>query len=443
MTYHVVCLAGAEDDYSPSINENDQVLKVPFNIPGHPDSFQTDIYDIFAEYGLMPSPAAHDLLEAIIASYTADVRTSRAKTFDGWTRDIALHLAVGDPESWTKGAKNLEAALSFLTGDHWRVLVREKRTAYQPLQGRKPKEVVELDSETVCLFSGGMDSFIGAVDQLELNKKVVLVGHHSAGAAATSRSQNDSEKALHKFYDKDVMPFLRVWLTTPKGENRASEISTRGRSLLFIGLGVVIAGAIGAGKLIVPENGLISLNVPLTNARLGSFSTRTTHPYFIKLIRDLLSNLDISVSIELPYRFQTKGEMIRNSANRDIIQQNADATISCSHPGASRYSGRKAQNIHCGYCYPCLIRRAAVYSTGEADPTDYVFTDLSEKFNKDRRADLRAVKLALNKFDRKAPRIVDVLTSGPLPASDDDLKQYLAVFTRGLDEVRTFLRQYE
>ena len=47
-------------------------------------------------------------------------------------------------------------------------------------------------------------------------------------------------------------------------------------------------------KLIVPENGLISLNIPLTHSRLGGSSTRTTHPYYMSLLQELICNLNIN-----------------------------------------------------------------------------------------------------------------------------------------------------
>jgi hypothetical protein len=442
MTYHIVCLAGFKDDYVPTVKKDDRVIFVPFNISGHSDSFQTNIYDLFARYGLSPSPIAHDLLNVVIAAYTADVRVAREDTFDGWTRSLTLHLAVTEPDVWEQAAGDLEKALSFLTGDYWEVTIRQTPQSYQPTQGIEPKKVQPLDAKTVCLFSGGLDSFIGAVDLIDQGEKIALVGHHSAGGGATSKSQSDALEALRKSYDKKLPSFLQVWLTPPKGESRASEISTRGRSMLFIGLGVVLASAMNANELIIPENGLISLNVPLTNSRLGSFSTRTTHPYFISLIRNLISTIGITLDIKLPYRFYTKGEMIEKSHNSKMILENLAATISCSHPGASRFM-KRSPNTHCGYCYPCIIRRAAVYKTGITDKTEYVYEDLSQPLSQKRRSDLRAVKIALDKYGKRAPRIGDVLTSGPLPGTDDDLKEYSAVFGRGLEEVRSFLHRYE
>jgi hypothetical protein len=59
----------------------------------------------------------------------------------------------------------------------------------------------------------------------------------------------------------------------------------------------------------VPENALISLNVPLDPLRLGAFSTRTTHPFFISSFNTFLSRLGISAQLFNPYRFKTKGDM--------------------------------------------------------------------------------------------------------------------------------------
>jgi hypothetical protein len=441
MTWHIVTLAGPEDKYAPKLKTGDRQLVVPFNVPGHPDSLQTGVHDVLAEYGLLPSLAAHDLQGAAMAAYTADVRVAREEAFDGWTRDFELHLAVQDRGGWGVGARTLERALSFLTGDRWKINVRQAPESYEPPQGRPPRVVRSLTTSTVCLFSGGLDSFIGAVDQIESVGQVALVGHHSAGGGATSKSQSDALAALRTEYDEDTTPFLQFWVTPPKGEERVSEITTRGRSIMFIGLGILVASGLGAERLIIPENGLISLNVPLTNSRLGSFSTRTTHPYLIALVRELLQALGIPVRVELPYRFRTKGELISECANQRVAGAGLSATMSCSHPGANRFQMRDP-NLHCGYCLPCIIRRAAISASGIPDPTTYAFEDLSQPLSDERRADLRVIKMALDRYRRRPPRLADILVAGPLPAPADELREYLGVFNRGLAEVRSFLNRF-
>ena len=158
-------------------------------------------------------------------------------------------------------------------------------------------------------------------------------------------------------------------------------------------------------------------------------------------MRQLLSNLDIAVNLELPYRFHTKGEMVAHCANRPFMEQPVAETMSCSHPSATRFT-MKDPTLHCGYCIPCLIRRAALSSSLSNDPTPYAVTDLAQPLFGKRRSDLRALRMALDRFAKRPPRPSDLLASGPLRCPDKELFEYLGVFSRGLDEVRTFLNKY-
>lgn len=439
MRWHVVCHAGPEDQFSPKTAPGDETLVVPLDAPGHPYSLKTTIPEVLAKHGIEPSTAARDLLNAAVAAYTADVRVPRKRTFDGWTRDLVLHLPVRGA-GWSGGGAVLTRLLSFLTGDHWTVKTRRAPDYYAPLRGRVPRGGArELSARAICLFSGGLDSYIGAVDLLEgEGGQVALAGHHAAGGGATSTSQKEALAALRTGYPKERTPFLQLWLSPPKGEGRASEITTRGRSILFLALGAAVADGLGAQRLVVPENGLISLNVPLTNSRLGSLSTRTTHPYLMSLFRDLLSAIGVDVGVDLPYRFLTKGEMLVGCASPPLVGSGLTATISCSHPGAARFAGM-SPNVHCGYCVPCLIRRAAAASSEVPDPTVYATEDLSQPLPGDRGSDLRAMRMALDRYEKVPPTLADVLVPGPLPGSDEELAAYLDVFRRGLDEVRSLL----
>jgi 7-cyano-7-deazaguanine synthase in queuosine biosynthesis len=442
MTWHIVCLAGESDKFTPKLKEGDGTLVVPFDVPGHVDSIQTSVPEVLARHGLKPPPTASDFLNAAVGAYTADVRVPRKGAYDGWTRDFVLHLPVRSHQGWGDGRRTLERLLSFLTGDHWTVEVRQAPKGYAPAEAPPPRVVQPLDAESVCLFSGGLDSFVGAADVVENGgRQVALIGHHSAGGGATSRSQSLAISALREEYDEGLTPFLQLWVSPPKGQSRASEITTRGRSIIFLGLGVAVASALGAHRLVVPENGLISLNVPLTNARLGSFSTRTTHPFLMSLLRQLLAGIGLGVAVELPYRFRTKGEMLTGCANQDVVPLGLKATMSCSHPGANRFAA-KNPNLHCGYCVPCIIRRAAVRATGKRDPTDYYVKDLGQPLSPKRGADLRSLRIALDRYGKRAPRLADVLSSGPLPVSDDELREYSGVYRRGVDEVRGLLSRY-
>ncbi len=455
-TTHILLSGGPQDTFTPTVSEGEALLVVPFHEPDHPDRIPNRITEILDEYSLIPSPAALDLLEAAIAAYSADVRVSRKKAFDGWTRDLKLYLSLREASMWEgRGSEIFEKMLRFLTGDHWTVEVRARPLPTQAIakeEGftRKKGGDVNLgDFDTACLFSGGMDSFAGACQVLSDSKRAVLVGHHALGGGA-SKSQNEAEVALREFYDEQSAPFLQFFVNPPKGDNRESENTTRGRSVMFLGLGIAVSSALaqrqGKARLIIPENGFISLNVPLTTSRLGSFSTRTTHPYLISLMRELLAVLKIPVALDLPFRFQTKGEMLRSMPDAQQLQASIEATMSCSHPGANRFKKGNRGHVHCGHCFPCLIRRASVAqalgnTTSDSDSTIYAFK-LTDPLTPKRRVDIRAVKLALDRWQKNPPRLTDLLISGPLPTTgtppnpDDELNEYFAMFERGLEELR-------
>jgi hypothetical protein len=437
MTWHVVALAGAQDTFAPTLKDGDETLFVPFNVPGHVDTFASNVATVFMKNTIAPSPAADDLLNAAIAAYTADVRIPRKDAFDSWTRDIALHLFARTEADWEEIASVYARLLSYLTGDHWTVHVRPAPDTYTPaVAPRKPRERVTLKAETVCLFSGGLDSFIGAIDLLADGAPVVLVGHHASGGGATSRSQTDAINVVRRTFAEEQSPFLRLGIAPPKLKGRSSETTTRARSIIFLALGVAVANGMGATRLVVPENGFISLNVPLRSSRLGSFSTRTTHPHLIALFRRMLTLFGLPIAVELPYRFQTKGEMIAACRDQATLDAGIPITISCSRPSASRFVGNP--NLQCGRCVPCLIRRAAI-GASRRDPTKYDQTDLRKPRSGESGTDLRVVRLALDHYTRHEPTIADVLSAGPLPGTDDELRRYVEVFRNGLGELRALL----
>jgi len=126
MTWHIVCLAGESDKFSPKLKRGGESLIVPFDVPEHPDSLQTSVPEVLARHAITLPVAAHHFLHAAIAAYTADVRVPRKGSFDGWTRDITLHLVVRSTDGWTENSVNFGRLLSFLTGDLFSYLWSER-----------------------------------------------------------------------------------------------------------------------------------------------------------------------------------------------------------------------------------------------------------------------------------------------------------------------------
>jgi hypothetical protein len=147
-----------------------------------------------------------------------------------------------------------------------------------------------------------------------------------------------------------------------------------------------------------------------------------------------LGGLNITNRITNPYRYMTKGEMLSSSKDRETLYRLARDTLSCAHPEAARFAGRPQGN--CGYCFPCLIRRAALHAVGLDRWEDYSYDALREaaELRGDRGSDLRAM---LRSLYRNAQPI-DVLRNGPVPAAE--LENYAGVYKRGRVEMLTWMR---
>jgi hypothetical protein len=376
--------------------------------------------------GMAPAPRAWDLLSIALGIVAADESCPREQSSDGWTRQLELDVAVADPDFWSTQAVALEATLGFLTGDLWRI--RFSGGGTQPAGPRRPRAHPQ---DSVCLLSGGMDSLVGALDLAAAGRSVMLASQVSQGDKV---HQGEFARLIpgataHLQLNHNVRP--------PTSPVRLYERSQRARSVIFLAYGVLAATALdryrsgGTVDLFVPENGFISLNVPLTPLRLGSLSTRTTHPVFMAAMQRILAAADLRVRLETPYRFKTKGEMLVECRNQALVRAHAFETTSCG-----RYA--RMAFTHCGRCVPCLVRRAAIRHWGMADGTPYRYEHLSRDdrdhrhFDDVRSAAMAVEHVRLHGLDRW---IGAALSSAQL----GEVAPYRAVVDRGLEELRAFL----
>ena len=205
---------------------------------------------------------------------------------------------------------------------------------------------------------------------------IQLVKAHAKNPYAVSQvSRGDKQK--QSFFASSIGPGLaHLQLNHNADCPGQNERSQRARSIVFLAYGVLLATALKRyhdGERVtvyVCENGFISINPPLTGARLGSLSTRTTHPLYITLFQRLLDAAGLRVTLRNPYQFSTKGEMLRACADQAFLRGHAHTTTSCGRYARNRYR-------HCGRCFPCLVRRAAFHAWGVRDETLYVFSELS------------------------------------------------------------------
>ena len=374
--------------------------------------------------GVYPSELAWDFLALSLGVLAADSGCLRNKSPDGWTRHIQLDVAVTNPTLWNNRATELGAALQFLTGDIWEI-------TFLPGGVRPPRPLRytrrRLNGDCACLLSGGVDSLVGAIDAVASGKHPVLVSQISQGDA-------ELQRRFAKTLGNDLSHLQLNHAANPPGQ---SERSQRARSIAFIAYGALAASVLPQHRrgdvvhLLIPENGFISLNVPLTPLRLGSLSTRTTHPLFIKQMQGILDSLDFQVRLSNPYQFKTKGEMLVECQDQCLLRELAFHSTSCGRFMRFNYE-------HCGRCVPCLIRRAAFLWWGNGDETGYKYEDLSIRDSDHRDYDdVRSAIFAALFVEQSG---VDAWAGDGLNQVQlGDTTHYTDLAERGIEELSAFL----
>lgn len=444
----IVFRVGADDTkkFQPRLAKA-HVTEIEFDGMADIDHVLGGILTQLEDLGLQPSDTSLDLALLAAAVTAADTRVERAKEGqDRWTRELEVSIPVKDLQTWLAATPLLEKTLNFLTGDIWALSFRKRARSvtrmFEPIT-----ETLTDKPTSVCLFSGGLDSFIGAIDLLANHENVLLVSHY--WDSVTSSHQGQCLAALAERFAETSFQSVRcrVGFETGVVEGNTGENTLRGRSFLFFALATLAADSIGKEITIhVPENGLISLNVPLDPLRLGSLSTRTTHPYYMSRFNDLLGQLGLDCFLHNAYRHMTKGEMVEECEDIAFLKAQAANTISCSSPAKARFSTdeHRRQSKNCGHCVPCLIRRAALRRGLGEDDTDYQLVDLegAELDSKSAKGEhVRSFQFAIARLQNSPGRArFDIHKPGPLIDFPEDWDKYLAVYQNGLSEVAELLK---
>ena len=133
-------------------------------------------------------PVYEDLYILSLVIFAADKRVPRSLFPDAWTRKIKLNIPVIELNTWNTVKDDIDKMLSYLSGDEWNVCFRECEpdSNYKSQRKREAHRPDYLNSiKAVSLFSGGLDSFVGAIDQLEDNKNETLFVSHYGGGKGT------------------------------------------------------------------------------------------------------------------------------------------------------------------------------------------------------------------------------------------------------------------
>jgi len=393
-------------------------------------TFWKKIRKMYQFYDLL----AIDLLYISLLIFAADRLVLRAQARDCWSRKIEMNIPVLNLKKWNANRELLQNMIGFLSGDSWVINFRQRVLNEEEVHYRDKmiaSKVLPKSYDRVCMFSGGLDSFVGVIDILESTDTDTLFVSHYGGGKGTKEYQDMLKSTLIEQYNLEERDFCQFYALAKNG----LEDTTRTRSFMFFCHAIALASAMGKPvELIIPENGLISLNIPITHSRLGTSSTRTTHPHYLQMLQELLGHLGLNISLKNPYQYLTKGEMLLQCKNQDFLENELHNTMSCSHPDQGRRRGA-TKSCHCGYCLPCVIRKAAIKRAGLPDESDYfdvLFTSgLTAKTN------LNSYKLGLERFDTKFA-FLSIQKSGPITYDIDDFTQ---LYIRGMQEVGKYLEE--
>jgi len=305
---------------------------------------------------------AADLTRIAAYVYAADQMVSRGGPKDvyskDWRRAMAMAIPVSDPDFWNDEnvRTRLQVVLSFLSDDVWDF-------SFTKAPGEVRQLVLDLANEpaigtpdSVVLFSGGADSLCAAVEAAFLQgAKPVLVSHRST--PNVSSRQRGLVQELRRRHPAWYFPHISVWVHRRGSE--ALDSSQRTRPFLFASLGAAVANQLGLCDVLLGDNGVASLNLPINAQLVGALATRSTHPRFIALFNDFVREvLSGRPRVSNPLAFRTRAESLQLLAQAqvsDLLQE----TVSCSY---SR--GRPLSQIHCGVCSQCIDRRFGSLGAG-------------------------------------------------------------------------------
>jgi 7-cyano-7-deazaguanine synthase in queuosine biosynthesis len=385
-------------------------------------------------------PTSLDLCEIAAYVYLADKGVSRGR-YEKWTRDLSFLVPVRNPDLWNSVKETLTNAVATLSGDNveFHFFPKTNKEVSSGLASTfDPAHFPDADCS--CLFSGGLDSFAGAVHLARQGRRPIFASHYVQGSLKNVQSrlmstiQAEFGRAFHHFQYR---------VTSRSNENAPhpyvkKESSHRARSFLFMSFAAVAAALHGLSDILICENGVLSLNVPISDARKGSRSTRHAHPLYLFYFNQLVNALyGRKFDVQNPFFFWTKGEeadLLRDTNLRSRIKD----TVTCW--GYPSQTAAYPNCNHCGYCLPCIVRRVSLIAAGLENQDDNYFVDVFGSARKLNEKQLRNVEdlayfchcfstLSKTELVYRYPELV-MVESGSSSSADDKIGKMIRVYKK-------------
>ena len=378
-----------------------------------------------------------DLLLISASVFAADRATARGERED-IARHIELHIPVVNSGRLMPLAGQIEVILRKLSNDAWRINFRQESG-----DPEKDDQCSERGGRTL-LFSGGLDSLAAAIELGKQDETLHLVSHitknwvvdQAQGHLATSLKNHGLDLPHYQFFVSSSSQDVGTSQLEHDVEN-----TQRTRSFLFLVLGALVARRAGNLEIVyLAENGQMAIHLPLTQGRIGAFSTHTAHPDVLVGMQNFLSAaLYVPFEISNPYIHSTKAEVVKNII--DFLPDIIPVANSCW-----RSARLTADITHCGECIPCFIRRIAIEYLISEDSTDYGRDCWEEEISQlDPEDTGRRNIVDLTEFIVQIERLspVEIMSEWPeLYSPNLNSNEVIAMYKRFSQEARTVLSRY-
>ncbi len=329
------------------------------------------------------SPQYSDLVDIAVAIHLVDrlatnyVKMSRTQR--EMPRCIRLRLPLQTYQKLNElfVPEKLREVLYWFTGDFWTFEFLPYNKYPRTAQSQHPLPFLSQINETtrVALWSGGLDAFTGAYQQLwqDDTSNYILFGTGSNNYMSTKQRET-SEMLGQLFPERTQLLQLPFSLKGVNDDVRTSS-DMRSRGFVFLLLGAVCARHIEKDTLYIHENGIGAINLPFRKSEVGLDHSRSVHPLSLVYMSGLLSTiLGQPFFFKNPFLSWTKAQMCKELLAQGFMEP-AFLTVSCD-------SRHRAYLKQCGYCSSCLLRRQAIAASGVPDKTSYQITDNSKRKRK-------------------------------------------------------------
>lgn len=227
---------------------------------------------------------------------------------------------------------------------------------------------------------------------LQEGRRPLFASHYAGGGLKTV--QRNLLTAIHEEFGQEFHHFQYRVTSRPNKKSphkyMRKESSHRARSFLFMSFAAVAAATHGLSDIFICENGVLSLNVPISNARKGSRSTRHAHPLYLFHFNRLINALyERNFNVQNPFFLWTKGEEVELLGKTNLYPLIKNTVTCWGYPNQTL---RYKNSNHCGYCLPCIVRRVSLIAAGMEAYDDQYVVDVFGALDKLTEGQLRNVE---------------------------------------------------